>query len=321
MLHFSTQFNNVSYLNLESFESKLTKSPFRVIEVKSTKVSFNNYDNEATIFNNDSAMKVSWKGSNDASHYINQIVLPVIGNHIESNNGCIPINRLSLYTFPNRYINLFDSVPFNWVKDRSLVKRAKSLIGLLPMEYLYLFNAIFWDASRFKRFCLQPSSMIGHHSERNGNLRHSVEVAEQMVNLCESSEHANLGLGLFSALIHDAGKADEYVQNEKGGWDMSFRGKLLGHKLSAVEWIIEAVTKHNIELRKDHYEAILHILTAIPHAPDWMGLKTPLLTESFLLSMADRLSGHNDLMDKTLPEQDGFGKFHKHLKAKPFKVK
>jgi 3'-5' exoribonuclease len=162
--------------------------------------------------------------------------------------------------------------------------------------------------------------MIGHHSERNGNLRHTIEVAEQMIKLCRSSEHANFGLSLFSALIHDAGKADEYVMNSKGRWDMSFRGKMLGHKFTAVEWVIESVSKYNIQLPKHHYESVLHILTAVPNAPDWMGLKTPLLTESFLLSMADRLSGHNDLMEKTLTEAGSFGKYHKHLKFAPFKV-
>lgn len=320
MIHFSTQTNNVSYLNTGEFEYDLTKSLFRVLEVTSTKISQDFYNNEAVIINNDSSMKVSWKDNKEAFHYINQIVLPVISNPVNSVNGSIEVNRLSLYSFPNRNVNLFDLIPFDWVKDRELIKRAKSIINLLPKPYLYLFNCIFWDADRFKRFCMQPGSMIGHHSEKNGNLRHTVEVAEQMVALCQTSEHANLGVGLFSALIHDAGKADEYVQNLKGGWDMSFRGKLLGHKFTAVEWIIETVSKYNIELPPDHYESILHILTAVPNAPEWMGLKTPLLTESFLLSIADRLSGHNDLMVQTLPEQGGFGRFHKHLKMTPFKV-
>ena len=163
--------------------------------------------------------------------------------------------------------------------------------------------------------------MIGHHAEPNGNLRHTVEVAEEMRNLCRTRSYANQALGVLSALLHDAGKADEYVSNGKGGWDMSDRGKLLGHKVSAVEWIVQAVTRWNIKFPPGHYESLLHIMTAVPHAPDWMGLRQPVTPESLLLSMADRLSGHDDLMELTVNKDGGFGRFHKHLKSAPFTVR
>ena len=36
--------------------------------------------------------------------------------------------------------------------------------------------------------------------------------------------------------------------------------------------------------------------------------------------MADRLSGQDDLMEQTLPNNIGFGEYHKHLKGRPFLI-
>jgi 3'-5' exoribonuclease len=39
-----------------------------------------------------------------------------------------------------------------------------------------------------------------------------------------------------------------------------------------------------------------------------------------MLSLADRLSGTDDLMARCLPEHAGWGKFHRHLGRKPYRV-
>lgn len=68
------------------------------------------------------------------------------------------------------------SCKHGWVRNRDLVKQAGELVEALPRPYRFLFNAIFWDGLRFKRFCTVPSSMNGHHSDESGNLCHAVEV-------------------------------------------------------------------------------------------------------------------------------------------------
>jgi 3'-5' exoribonuclease len=306
----------------DEITSALLSKLFRVVEINSKQDDNNHFCKDAILLNDAISFKASWAENNSANSISQGDIVSIRALiPLKSLNGCVKISRLAKYQQPVSSINLFDTVPHSWVKDRGLVKRAAELINNLAEPHQLLFNAIFWDAGRFERFCNQPSSMIGHHSEPNGNLKHTIEVAEEMRQLCLTREYANTDLGVLAAFLHDCGKADEYVPNGKGGWDLTDRGKLLGHKVSAVEWIVSAVTQWRILLPKDHYVGLLHILTAIPHAPDWMGIRAPVTPESLLLSMADRLSGHDSLMVQTVSPSGGFGRYHKHLKSSPFTVR
>lgn len=312
--------NDVSEIG--SLGELLSGNVFRVTNVVREDIGNRQFRNEANLFCNQANIKVDWIDTSLIGKiHIGQIVSPRFGSDPTCSNGCTRIYRLVAYERPMKNVNLFDLIPFSWVKDRDVVKRGAVLMNDLSDVHRLLFNAIFWNHSRFERFCKQPSSMIGHHSESNGNLRHTVEVAEEMREYCSTRSFTNMHLGVLSALLHDAGKADEYDLNDKGGWYLTERGKLLGHKITVVEWIAAAVAKCNIELPQDHYIGLLHIFTAIPNAPDWMGLREPAMHESFLLSICDRLSGREDLVTRTQSNEAGFGKSHRHLKTAVFQVR
>jgi 3'-5' exoribonuclease len=61
------------------------------------------------------------------------------------------------------------------------------------------------------------------------------------------------------------------------------------------------------------------MLTAVRGAPAWLGLREPRSIEAEILSMADRLSGHEDLHHRCAPEAgSGFGDYHPHLKYQTY---
>ena len=278
---------------------------------------------EAVLFKSEHFIHVAWeKRSLTYSPIVGDIVNPIFDSISCFPNGVTEIERLVVCKEPpETNLNLFDLVPIDWVEDRSLIKRASTILASLNNDHQKLFNSILWDHYRLKRFCTGPSSLSGHHSESNGNLRHSLEVAEEMQRLCQGRPSVNTSLGVLLALLHDIGKADEYTLTASGGCKMSERGILLGHKATAFEWVVEAINRWNIALPQDHYLAILHVLSATPHAPDWMGLRQPMMLECELLSMADRLSGKDDLMFQTTNHSGGFGRYHKHLACAPFSVR
>ena len=307
---------------LESLAKFLAGIIFRVTNIAREDIGNGKFRNEASLFNSQASIKVEWIDTALISKiHIGQIVSPRMSFEPKCTNGLIRISRLVVYEQPTGTINLFDLIPHGWVKDRDIVKRGALLMADLSVAHRLLFNAIFWNHARFERFCKQPSSMIGHHSEQSGNIKHTVEVAEEMRGYCVTRSYTNIHLGVLSAFLHDAGKADEYFLNNKGGWYLTERGKLLGHKTTVVEWIAAAVSKWNIELPQDHYTGLIHIFTAIPNAPDWMGLREPAMHESFLLSICDRLSGREDLVKHTSIKDGGFGKSHRHLKTAIFQVR
>ena len=292
------KFNNTLSINstaandiykLKSVAKFLTGSIFRVTNILREDIGNGKFRNEAYLFNNQASFKVDWIDTALISKiHMGQIVSPRMSFEPKCINGCIRICRLVVYEQPTDSVNLFDLIPFGWVKDRDVVKRGALMMAELSVAHRLLFNAIFWNHARFERFCKQPSSMIGHHSEPSGNLRHTVEVAEEMRAYCFTRSFTNIHLGVLSAFLHDARKADEYVLNDKGGWYLTERGKLLGHKITVIEWIAAAVSKWNIELPQDHYIGLLHVLTALPNAPEWLGIREPAMHESFLLSICDR---------------------------------
>lgn len=232
-------------------------------------------------------------------------------------NGAVRISRLVLLERPDPALNLFDTVPTAWVTERDLVKRAAALWALLPRSFGHLFNAVFWRGDRFYRYLSGPSSLTGHHAERFGNLRHSVEVAERAFELGARERRVHPGVLILAALLHDAGKADEYQLGYRK-LELSDRGKLVGHRLTVLEWIAVARAMHRVILPEVHYLALVHALTSARGAPVWLGLREPQSMEAIILGTADRLSGQSDLLERHAPARSGFGRYHPHLGGRPF---
>jgi 3'-5' exoribonuclease len=204
----------------------------------------------------------------------------------------------------------------NLVKDEQLIIRASKICNELHAPYRLLLNAIFWDYRRLQAFVTVPSSLAGHHAEPNGNFRHTIEVVEQLSELCATRPYINRDLAVLTALLHDSGKAMEYKTKFDRSLKLSDRGRLLGHKVTAIEWVIEAVSIYNIKLPNNDYMLLLHNLSAVVNAPFWAGLRNPATPEARFLSFADQISGFDDLAKQTSKDQDGWGNYHDHLPAK-----
>lgn len=269
--------------------------------------------NQATLYHERCTLRVDWVTQHvDARLHRHGLV--TIRHALTSRcaDGALRIQRLLPADRPMPSINLFETVPPNWVKDRDLVARAAALWEALPRPLAHLVNAIFWDSQRFWRFAMGPASIKDHHNGWNGNLRHSVAVAEHARDLGSGNPLANVPLLIAAGLLHDAGKADEYRFNQTWRrFHLSDRGELIGHRDTLIEWL--AVARENLRdgLPEDLYLSLLHIVNAAK-APSWVGLREPRCLEAEILSMADRLSGTEDIHERYAPAdgQSGFGEFN-----------
>ncbi|KIN92018.1 HD domain-containing protein [Thauera sp. SWB20] len=233
--------------------------------------------------------------------------------------GAVRISRLVVLGRPEASLDLFQTIPTVWVKERTLVRRASALWQRLPVHFQHLFNAIFWDSRRLHRYLVGASSLKGHHSCVHGNLWHTLEVAEQALRMAQGQPLACPEVLLMAALLHDAGKADEYRLGYSG-LELTTRGKLVGHRNTIIEWIAAAIAHARIALPESHYLGLIHALTSARGAPDWLGLREPCTLDAVLLSAADRLSGQIELMARHSPAEAGFGRFHPHLRGRPYVV-
>lgn len=241
--------------------------------------------------------------------------------HPSCYEGPLRINRLVLMERAEASINLFDLVPPSWVSDRVLVKRAADLLASLPRYFSHLFNAVFWDGDRFERFVTGPSSLNGHHNYRNGNLRHSVEVADLALLQGCGREAVLPQLMALTALLHDAGKADEYrYDHGRRGYVLSERGELIGHRQTLLEWLATARAQHRVLVPEAYYLALLHVMTAVKGAPDWLGLRIPRRLEAVILAKADSISSEADLFSRNAAGDGRAAQFHPHLGVRPYEI-
>lgn len=235
-----------------------------------------------------------------------------------SQNGAIRIQRLSVLDRPEADLDLFATVPHDWVSDRTLVKRASALTTRLEPGFRALVNAVLWDGERLHRFVSGPSSMNGHHSEWNGNFRHAIETAEIALEQGRAVAMVSQDVLLTAALLHDAGKADEYRVAAGGRrFELTDRGVLVGHRHTILEWLAVARGTSARQIDEAHYLSLLHALTAAKGA-EWLGVREPVSLEATLLQVADRISGQVDLVGTHAPTRPGFGRYHRHLRGRPY---
>jgi len=326
MNYMSEHFLNTSNrVDLEEFPTPLNLAMmpkvFRLTSIHHAPLGDKSTQLSATLYHDKAALNVHWTANRpDLRLKSGDLVSPRWLGRSTSEDGQIKISRLVLMERPEPWENIFHTVPHGWVKNRELVKQAAELVETLPRSYRFLLNTIFLDGLRFKRFCTVPSSINGHHCEDNGNLRHSVEVAQMMKQFCQMRELPNEGLAILAGFLHDAGKADEYRLETNGEWNLTDRGKLLGHKITVIEWIAEAKFKSKLMIPAKHYMALLHCLTCSASAPEWLGIRRPAMVEAILLSGMDRLSGTGDLMHRCATSHDGWGSYHSHLKISPYRI-
>ena len=267
----------------------------------------------AVVYHDRASLRVTWVArKRDTRLQENHLVRIVwTGGAPRCIRGAVVIARLTPVARHSAALDLFETVPPQWVADRDILKRMSALLGDLLLPLRELITAIFWDGDRFERFCRGPSSCIGHHKEAGGNLRHSVETPESVLALLPRFPNAHASLAVAAALLHDAGKSEDYVMDAGRPTRLSDWGRLVSHKPTVTFWIGEGNGKLRNKLSMPLPQSLLHAINATK-APRELGLRDPVTPEGILLSLADRASGNGDLV-RALASSEGWGDRHRHF--------
>ena len=258
------------------------------------------------------SMRVIWEQPTTRTDlYGGYLVTPTFFPFAHSENGHLWISDVTVLKEPDAKVDLFCTVPPQWVEDGAMLTRASALFQQLPLSLKGVFNSTLWGVTRFHRFLQAPASLIGHHSERHGNLRHMVEVGENVLHLAINFPAANCDVALLAGLLHDVGKADEY-EIRQGRYAMTDRGLLCGHKLTGVLWLYAALTRYP-EIPRQVRLCLLNCVGSERDLPAKSGFRMPVTPEGALVSAADMASGKGDLYARQSDPDGGWGHAHRHL--------
>lgn len=246
--------------------------------------------NIATLYHEQGALEVTWQSAQVDSRLKRGCYVAMRGiEHSVASDSVTKIQRLDLLDKPLPSINPFDVVPANWVRDRALVKRASKLWGQLSRPLQHLVTAVLWDGSRFERFVTGPAALSCYPPVPNANLSHAVETAETALMLANGLTDVSTSVVIAAALLHDAGKADDFrLSPDRDGYAYSERGQLVGARHTVLEWLAVARGRDGVIVPEGQYLALIHALTATRGA-GWLGIREPQIIEATILAAADRV--------------------------------
>lgn len=245
--------------------------------------------NIATLYHEQGAREVTWQSAQVDSRLKRACYVAVrVLEHPVSQGDFCRIQRLDLLDKPLPTVNPFDTLPANWVRDRLLVKRASQLWCQLSRPMQHLVTAVLWNGSRFERFVTGPAALSCYQPVSNANLRHAVETAEHGLSLANGLADVSTSVLIAAALLHDAGKADDFrLTPDRDGYAYSERGQLVGARYTVLEWLAVARSRDGVIVPEGQYLALVHALTATRGAA-WLGIREPQNIEATILSVADR---------------------------------
>ncbi len=240
--------------------------------------------NEAILYHDDAQFKACWTSRHVDTRLKRGSCVALRGARFQQfREGSLPVSRLDLIDKPIPTINPFLTIPTAWCADRDIACRAAALWEQMGRPLQYLFNAVMWDGGRFYRYVTGPVGCSDYPWEPGRNFKHAVTVAEQAATLSRSLSGISTPVLVAAALLHDAGKADDY-QLSAEGYVLSERGLWVGYQHTILEWL--AVARTRAIIPDALYLALVHALIARRHLE---AREVPSM-EARVLAAAERLS-------------------------------
>jgi 3'-5' exoribonuclease len=179
-----------------------------------------------------------------------------------------------------------------------LKKRFTDLVQSIESPaYRRFLHYFFREAAPMEKFAQASAGLSIHHAMVHGLLLHTCQVAENVRNLCVAPDFAdrvNRDLAITTALIHDAGKLEEYSRGA-GNFTVSTRGHLYTHVLSGALMVDRVFAAHRDELEalgmtEEHRDHLLHGVASHHGQLEWGANIVPSTLEAVMLHEADLAS-------------------------------
>ena len=241
--------------------------------------------NEATLYHDGETRQVSWTSSTVDARLRRGDVVTVRAGRAKTHVGeMTPVQRIVRVDQAVPVVNPFALIPPTWFDDREIVRAAAMLWGQMERPLQHLVNAVLWDGARFYRYVTGPASTAEYPAPAGGGFRRAVACAEEARLLADGLPKVARGVLIAAALLHEAGKADDFRLSADGsGLILSERGRWIGYRQTLLEWL--AVARTEVIVPDGLYHRLVHVLLATHRASE-----LPPTIEAAILNVARNLA-------------------------------
>ena len=239
--------------------------------------------NEATLYHAGETLRIGWTSPTvDSRLRLGDIVTVREARARSPRPEVLPVLRIARVDQPVGAVNPFELVPVSWLNDRTIARRAKTLWDQMERPLQHLVNAVLWEGARFYRYVTGPRSTAAYPAPPGGIFRRSVALAEEAVLLADGLPNVARGVLIAAALLHEAGKADDFRPAPDGrGLTLSERGRWIGYPQTVLEWL--AVARTPVIVPNAVYRRLVDVLVVLRQPTE-----APPSIETAILNVASR---------------------------------
>lgn len=200
---------------------------------------------------------------------------------------------------------------WDWIDRTRLEMTSTTLRGVVDL--------FFRDDVFRERFERTPGSVVGHHAQIGGLLKHVVEVAIIAKSAARALQ-ANVDLTVTGALLHDIGKVESYVV-DRGGFAYTTRGNLVGHVALGCLMLTERVSASSPPAcTPEQLTELQHLILSHHGALEFGSPVQPMTAEAEIVHWADEASAKGNDMLETIADDTEFGGGGPFSDRRPWRV-
>ncbi|HEY5219491.1 MAG TPA: HD domain-containing protein [Gemmatimonadaceae bacterium] len=180
-------------------------------------------------------------------------------------------------------------------------------------------DLFFRDDTFREQFERTPGSVMGHHAQVGGLLKHVVEVTV-VAKATARALQANVDLVVVGSLLHDIGKVEAYTI-DRGAFVYTTRGNLLGHVVLGCLMLTERATAAPTPVcSAEQLVELQHMILSHHRAPEFGSPVQPMTAEADIVHWADEASAKGNDMLESIADDSEFPNDGEFSDRRPWRV-
>lgn len=277
-------------------------SVFRLVHLSKVMTSGNCNIFNAKLYNESASIAVTWISDCDDKLQVGQLVYPDWMSQQISLEGCNIVQKLTTLKNPESGMNVFDTVPKNWVKDRRLINQARNIFASLSPEFALFANNIFWEHQRFYKFLVVPHS-TKKKNHFHGNLRETIRLTMTVSSLIIPNSKIDSNIATLAAWLNDAENADQFTFNSNTKrFELIDNKDLESNANKIIQWMNATAQSYAFNMKESDYLKLTSALIICRMPIITIRLSWSVSPEAKVIAVATKLLNHIDLENKTFSE-------------------